>query len=63
MFVSGIKPGQLYGFRVQGPFVPEKGMRFDGAKVLLDPYARAIAKCPCYERAAAMRPAIIAPMR
>jgi glycogen operon protein len=56
MFVAGLKPGMLYGLRVYGPYAPEKGLRFDGSKVLLDPYARAIAKCPRYEREAAMRP-------
>ena len=35
--------GQLYGFRVDGPWDPEHGRRFNPAKLLLDPYARAIA--------------------
>src|SRR5262250_602941 len=39
-FVPGAQPGQLYGYRVYGPFDPSKGMRFDAAKVLLDPYGR-----------------------
>ncbi len=56
LFVSGLKPGQLYGLRVHGPYAPEKGHRFDGAKVLLDPYARLIAQCPRYDREAAIRP-------
>ena len=56
LFVSGLKPGQLYGLRVHGPYAPEKGHRFDGAKVLLDPYARLIAHCPRYDREAAIRP-------
>jgi len=55
MFARGLVPGQLYGYRVYGPYAPEKGMRFDATKVLLDPYARAIAKCPHYDRSAAMR--------
>jgi isoamylase len=37
-----IKPGQLYGYRVHGPWEPEKGRRFNPAKLLIDPYARAI---------------------
>jgi glycogen operon protein len=41
-FVRGIKPGQRYGFRVDGPWEPEKGMRFNAAKLLVDPYAKAI---------------------
>ena len=36
-------PGQLYGYRVHGPWEPERGLRFNPAKVLLDPYAKAIA--------------------
>lgn len=43
MYVPGLKPGQLYGFRVHGPFEPEKGHRFNPNKLLLDPYAKAIA--------------------
>lgn len=42
-FVPGIKPGQLYGYRVYGPWDPERGLRFNPAKVLVDPYAQAIA--------------------
>lgn len=41
-FVPGLGPGDHYGFRVHGPWAPDKGHRFDGAKLLLDPYARAI---------------------
>jgi isoamylase len=37
-----IKPGQLYGYRVHGPWEPEKGQRFNPAKLLIDPYAKAI---------------------
>ncbi len=40
--LSGIKSGQLYGYRVHGPFTPEEGLRFDPSKVLLDPYAKAV---------------------
>ena len=40
VFVPGVKPGQLYGYRVYGPSEPANGHRFDGWKVLLDPYAR-----------------------
>jgi len=38
-----IRPGQLYGYRVDGPYSPLAGFRFNANKVLLDPYARAIA--------------------
>jgi isoamylase len=41
-FVNGIKPGQLYNFRVDGPWDPEHGLRFNPAKSLVDPYAKAI---------------------
>ena len=41
-FVRDIKPGQLYGYRVDGPWDPEKGHRFNFNKLLVDPYAKAI---------------------
>ncbi len=41
-FLPGIRAGQRYGYRVYGPHAPERGMRFNPAKLLLDPYARAI---------------------
>jgi glycogen operon protein len=43
-YVPGLGPGQLYGYRVHGPWDPERGQRFNGAKVVLDPYARAIGR-------------------
>ena len=42
-FLPDARPGQLYGFRVTGPYEPERGMRFNDSKLLIDPYARAIA--------------------
>ena len=42
-FVHGIGDGQLYGYRVHGPYRPEKGLRFNAHKLLLDPYAAAVA--------------------
>ena len=42
-FVPGLAPGQLYGFRVYGPNDPANGLRFNPNKLLVDPYARAIA--------------------
>jgi isoamylase len=42
-FVRDIRPGQLYGFRVDGPWQPDRGERFNFNKLLVDPYARAIA--------------------
>ena len=44
VFVPGVTPGQLYGYRVAGPFDPERGLRFDHDKVLLDPYGECIAR-------------------
>src|SRR3954447_3370085 len=43
IFLPDVKPGQLYGYRVYGPYDPERGMRFNSSKILLDPYAKAIA--------------------
>ena len=40
--LPGIAPGQRYGFRADGPWDPDQGMRFNPAKLLLDPYARAV---------------------
>ena len=56
IFVPGIAAGQLYGWRVHGEFAPEKGWRFDGEKVLLDPYTRAVAGAKSYDRLAAAQP-------
>jgi isoamylase len=42
-FLPELKPGQLYGYRVHGPYEPARGHRFNPNKVLLDPYAKAIA--------------------
>ncbi len=41
-YLSGIGPGQRYGFRVHGPYDPKAGHRCNPAKLLLDPYAKAI---------------------
>lgn len=55
VFVPGVRPEQLYGYRVEGPFDPETGMRFDPTKVLLDPYGRGVAVPEGYSRDAAQR--------
>jgi isoamylase len=44
IYVPGVGPGQLYGYRVHGPYVPESGLRFNPSKVLLDPYVKAIGR-------------------
>ena len=53
VFVPGLRVGQLYGYRIQGPFDPSKGMWFDPSKVLLDPYGRGVAVPKNYSREAA----------
>src|SRR5947209_6996783 len=53
VFVPGVQPGQLYGYRVEGPLAPERGLRFDPAKVLLDPYGRGVVVPKNYTREAA----------
>ena len=50
VFVPDLKPGQIYGFRAAGPFDPARGLRFNGDKVLLDPYGRAVAVPKAYSR-------------
>lgn len=42
IYLPGIGPGQLYGYRVEGPWDPENGQRFNASKLLIDPYSRAI---------------------
>jgi glycogen debranching enzyme GlgX len=44
VYLNGIYPGQCYGYRVYGPYTPEKGLRFNPNKLLVDPYARLIAR-------------------
>ena len=51
--VPDVQPGQLYGYRVHGPFDPASGMRFDATKVLLDPYGRGVVVPKNYNRDAA----------
>ncbi len=43
-YFRDIAPGQLYGYRVYGPYDPKRGMRFNPNKVLLDPYAKAVGR-------------------
>lgn len=50
MFVPGLKAGQLYGYRIHGPFDLDRGMRHDPSKVLLDPYAHGVAFPAKYDR-------------
>ena len=55
VFVPGLRPGQLYGYRVEGPRDPARGLRFDKTKVLLDPYGRGVVVPAGYGRDAARR--------
>ena len=43
-YLPDVRPGQLYGYRVHGPYDPHKGHRFNPHKVLLDPYARVVGR-------------------
>jgi glycogen operon protein len=56
VFIPGLVPGQIYGYRVHGPFEPDRGLRFDPGKVLLDPYGKVVAVPDGYSRKAASEP-------
>jgi isoamylase len=43
-YLPDVRPGQLYGYRVHGPYAPAKGHRFNPNKVVLDPYARVVGR-------------------
>jgi isoamylase len=54
IWLEGIRPGQLYGFRIAGPYSPSEGHRFNTDKLLLDPYATAICMMQAQDFAAAV---------
>jgi len=56
VFVPGVRSGQIYGYRVEGPNDPLSGMRFDSTKLLLDPYGRGVVVPQSYSREAACGP-------
>ncbi|MBS1657200.1 MAG: glycogen debranching protein GlgX [Bacteroidetes bacterium] len=56
VFVPGIRAGQLYAYRVHGPFDPANGHRFDSNKILLDPYGKAVAVPDGFNRKAFITP-------
>ncbi|MGH2544377.1 MAG: glycogen debranching protein GlgX [Ardenticatenaceae bacterium] len=56
VLVPGVQAGQLYGYRAHGPYAPGEGHRFDGTKVLIDPYAQAVMYGDNYSREAALHP-------
>jgi isoamylase len=43
-YLPDVRPGQAYGYRIDGPYEPRQGQRFNAAKLLLDPYAKAITR-------------------
>ncbi|MBA2707348.1 MAG: glycogen debranching enzyme GlgX, partial [Gemmatimonadaceae bacterium] len=43
-YLPDVEPGQLYGYRVHGPYAPSEGHRFNANKIILDPYAKAIGR-------------------
>jgi glycogen operon protein len=56
VFMPDVRPGQIYGYRIAGPPAPERGLRFDPSKLLLDPYGRGVVVPEGYGRDAAQRP-------
>jgi isoamylase len=54
IFIEGVKPGQLYGFRVNGPYRPYQGTAFSPKKVLLDPYGLLVERGEKFSREAAI---------
>jgi glycogen operon protein len=49
VWIEGIRPGQLYAYRVDGPYQPKDGHRFNFNKLLLDPFATAISPLPDWD--------------
>jgi pullulanase/glycogen debranching enzyme len=60
-YLPDVRPGQLYGYRVHGPYEPSAGHRFNPHKLLLDPYARCTARSAGTTRCSAIASAITAP--
>ena len=56
VFVPHLRAGQIYGYRVDGEYKPEQGLRYDREKLLLDPYGRAVAVPQGYDRDSAAEP-------
>src|SRR5580765_5865793 len=52
IFVPGVKAGQLYGYRIHGPYEPSNGQWYDPDKILLDPYAKAVVVPETYSHVA-----------
>ena len=56
IFVPKLKAGQIYAYRVDGPFIPDQGHRFNSKKILLDPYGKLVAYPSKYSREDACEP-------
>jgi len=54
VWVDGISDGQLYAYRVDGPYEPEQGHRFNFNRLLLDPFAKAVSQAPPWNFASAL---------
>jgi isoamylase len=63
VWIKGIGNGQLYAFRVDGPYDPSQGQRFNFNKLLLDPFAMAISRLPAWDFASALGYDPLAPER
>jgi isoamylase len=50
-YLPDVRPGQLYGYRVHGPYDPDAGHRFNPAKLVIDPYAKAVARAVSWDDA------------
>ena len=50
-YVSGLRPGQTYGYRADGPYEPKEGHRFNPHKLLIDPYAKSLTGQPVWNDA------------
>lgn len=53
VWIAGLGQGAIYAWRVDGPYRPEQGHRFNAHKVLLDPYAAALVGTDCWDFACA----------
>jgi glycogen operon protein len=56
VWLPGVSAGQIYGYRVEGPSEPVRGLRFDSTKVLLDPYGRSVVVPKSCDRLATIKP-------
>ena len=56
VFIPGLRAGQIYAYRIAGPYEPKRSFRFDSDKVLLDPYGKSVVVPPGYSRRGASEP-------